>query len=168
MAARLNRLHPFIYRSSELMSKQIDPYETKTIAEVLEEFKVKTEDGLSDLEVSERQNTYGLNEVPEEKQSIVLLFLMHFWGLTAFMLEFTIVVSFLLRKYVDVYLIGGLIYAIIADRLFIIGILMVHVPGFTMLSIAVTGSSLLYFSICSLLVNDWIKVKISVIKFNVT
>jgi len=90
------------------MGKQTDPYETKTIAGVLEEFKVKADTGLSDAEVSARRNTYGLNEVPEEKQSMVLLFLMHFWGLTAFMLEFTIAVSFLLRKFVDVYLIGGL------------------------------------------------------------
>ena len=39
---------------------------------------------------------------------MVLLFLKHFWGLTAIMLELTIAVSFLLHKYVDVYLIGGL------------------------------------------------------------
>jgi len=38
----------------------------------------------------------------------VLLFLKHFWGLTAFMLEFTIIMSFVLHKYVDVYLISGL------------------------------------------------------------
>jgi len=90
------------------MNNQTDPYESKTIAEVLTEFKVTADSGLSDTEVSARRDTYGLNEVPEEKQSMVLLFLRHFWGLTAFMLEFTIVVSFLLRKYIDVYLISGL------------------------------------------------------------
>jgi H+-transporting ATPase len=90
------------------MNTQADPYETKTIAGVLAEFKVKADTGLSDADVSSRRATYGLNEVPEEKQSMVLLFLRHFWGLTAFMLEFTIVVSFLLRKYIDVYLISGL------------------------------------------------------------
>jgi H+-transporting ATPase len=37
-----------------------------------------------------------------------LLFVKHFWGLTAIMLEITIVLSFLLHKYVDVYVIGGL------------------------------------------------------------
>ncbi len=37
-----------------------------------------------------------------------LLFLKHFWGLTAIMLEITIVLSFLLHKYIDVYVIGGL------------------------------------------------------------
>jgi H+-transporting ATPase len=90
------------------MSNQTDPNATKTIADVLSELKVQADEGLTDSIVIERQNTYGLNEVPVEKQSMVLVFLKHFWGLTAFMLEFTIVVSFLLRKYIDVYLIGGL------------------------------------------------------------
>jgi len=90
------------------MANQTNPYETKTVAEVLAELKVQVITGLADGEVQERQKTYGLNEVPEEKQSIVLLFLKHFWGLTAFMLEFTIVMSIILHKYVDVYLISGL------------------------------------------------------------
>ncbi len=49
-----------------------------------------------------------LMKSPEKKQSMVLLFLKHFWGLPAIMLEITIVLSFLLHKYVDVYIIGGL------------------------------------------------------------
>ena len=90
------------------MKKQTNPYETKTVPDVLKELKVQVGAGLTGAEVKERQKTYGLNEVPEEKQSMLLLFLKHFWGLTAIMLEFTILVSFLLHKYVDVYLIGGL------------------------------------------------------------
>ena len=90
------------------MSGQANPYETKTIADVLSELKVQAAVGLTDEEVKQRQVNYGLNEVVEKKQSMVLLFLKHFWGLTAIMLEITIVLSFLLQKYVDVYLIGGL------------------------------------------------------------
>ena len=90
------------------MPNQTNPYETKTIADVLTELKVQVATGLSDEEVKQRQSTYGLNEVVEKKQLLVLLFLKHFWGLTAIMLELTIVISFLLQKYVDVYLIGGL------------------------------------------------------------
>ena len=90
------------------MPNQTNPYETKTIADVLSELKVQPATGLSDKEVKQRQTTYGLNEVLEKKQLLVLLFLKHFWGLTAIMLEITIVLSFLLQKYVDVYLIGGL------------------------------------------------------------
>ena len=90
------------------MPGQANPYETKTIADVLSELKVLASNGLSDEDVKQRQTTYGLNEVVEKKQLLVLLFLKHFWGLTAIMLEITIVLSFLLQKYVDVYLIGGL------------------------------------------------------------
>ena len=90
------------------MPNQANPFETKPITEVLSELKVQVKKGLSDEEVKQRQTTYGLNEVVEKKQLLVLLFLKHFWGLTAIMLEITIVLSFLLQKYIDVYLIGGL------------------------------------------------------------
>jgi H+-transporting ATPase len=90
------------------MPDQANPYESKTIADVLSELKVLALNGLSDEDVKQRQTTYGLNEVAEKKQLLVLLFLKHFWGLTAIMLEITIVLSFLLHKYIDVYLIGGL------------------------------------------------------------
>src|SRR5450759_1834194 len=79
-----------------------------TVSDVLSDFKVQAEAGLSDKDVKERQIRYGLNEVVEKKQRMVLLFLKHFWGLTAIMLELTNIISFLLKKYVDVYLIGGL------------------------------------------------------------
>jgi H+-transporting ATPase len=90
------------------MPNQNSPYETKTVADVLTELKVQPGTGLSNEEVKQRQTTYGLNEVAEKKQLLILLFLKHFWGLTAIMLEITIVISLLLHKYVDVYLIGGL------------------------------------------------------------
>ncbi len=90
------------------MLSQSNPFESKPIADVLSDFKVQAERGLTDEEVKHRQSIYGLNEVIEERQSMFLLFLKHFWGLTAIMLEITIVLSFLLQKYIDVYLIGGL------------------------------------------------------------
>jgi len=90
------------------MPNKPNQYETKSIEDVLSELKVQVATGLSDEEVKKRQAIYGLNEVAERKQHLILLFLKHFWGLTAIMLELTIVLSFLLQKYVDVYLIGGL------------------------------------------------------------
>jgi H+-transporting ATPase len=90
------------------MSNHVNLYESKTIVDVLSELKVLASNGLSDEDVKQRQTTYGLNEVVEKKQLLVLIFLKHFWGLTAIMLEITIVLSFLLQKYIDVYLIGGL------------------------------------------------------------
>jgi H+-transporting ATPase len=90
------------------MAEQSNSYETKTVVDVLAELKVQVDVGLTDAEVQERQKTYGLNEVPEEKQSMLVVFLKHFWGLTAFMLEFTIITSLLLHNYVNVYLISAL------------------------------------------------------------
>jgi H+-transporting ATPase len=85
-----------------------NPYEAKTVPDVLSEFTVQVASGLSPAEIPLRQQKYGLNEVPEDQPSKLLVFARHFWGLTAFMLEFTIIVSFFLHKYVDVYLISGL------------------------------------------------------------
>jgi len=92
------------------LTNQINPYETKTLADVLSELKVQVAIGLTDAEVLERRKMSGLNEVPEKKQSMTLMFLKHFWGLTAFMLEFTIAASLVLHKYIDVYLISGLMF----------------------------------------------------------
>jgi len=91
------------------MNNQANPYEVKTVAEVLSTLKVNPSAGLNDVDVKERQQHGGLNEVPEVKQSMVILFLGHFWGMTAVMLELTILVSFILGKYMDVSLIFGLL-----------------------------------------------------------
>lgn len=90
------------------MTNQENPYQAKSVTEVLSELKVQAATGLSDEEVKQRQSTYGLNEVLEKKQSGILLFLKNFWGLTAIMLELTIIISFLLSKFMDAYLISGL------------------------------------------------------------
>lgn len=49
------------------MPDQANPYESKTIADVLSELKVLALNGLSDEDVKQRQTTYGLNEVVEKK-----------------------------------------------------------------------------------------------------
>ena len=90
------------------MTAANNPYEAKTVPDVLSEFTVQVASGLSPAEIPLRQQKYGLNEVPEDQPSMLLVFARHFWGLTAFMLEFTIIVSLFLHKYADVYLISGL------------------------------------------------------------
>ncbi|MDR3711185.1 MAG: plasma-membrane proton-efflux P-type ATPase [Puia sp.] len=85
-----------------------NPYETETVPAVLSALKVQASSGLALAEIPVRQATYGLNEVPERQPSMLLLLVKHFWGLTAFMLEVTILISFLLHKYIDAYLISGL------------------------------------------------------------
>jgi len=53
-----------------------------------------------------------------------------------------------------------LLLAIIADIILACIILSLGIPGFTTLPIFVTGSSLLYFAICSFTINDWVKIKL--------
>jgi len=55
----------------------------------------------------------------------------------------------------------NLLLAIIADVILVCIILSLGLPGFTTLPIVVTGSSLLYFAICSLIINDWVKVRVN-------
>ena len=57
--------------------------------------------GLSSEEVREKHLQYGYNEVPEKKQNIILRFVRKFWGITPWMLEIAIVLTFVLGKYSD-------------------------------------------------------------------
>jgi H+-transporting ATPase len=52
-----------------------------------------------------------------------------------------------------------LLYAILADVLFVLIILTVGLPGFTAVPASVTAGTLLYFLVCGFLINDWVKVK---------
>ncbi len=65
--------------------------------------------GLSEEEAENRLRKYGRNEVPEKKISPALRLATKFWGLTPWMLELTMLFSFALQKYSDVYIIGGLL-----------------------------------------------------------
>ncbi|MEL9914725.1 MAG: plasma-membrane proton-efflux P-type ATPase [Thermoplasmatales archaeon] len=66
-------------------------------------------EGLSTEEAKLRLAKYGPNEVPEKKKNPVGEFLKRFWGLTPWMLELTIVFSFLIHKMINVYIISGLL-----------------------------------------------------------
>ena len=65
--------------------------------------------GLKSADVEERRRKYGFNEVPEKKSSSIFLFAKKFWGLTAWMLEIIIVLSWFLQRYADLYIVAGLL-----------------------------------------------------------
>jgi hypothetical protein len=54
-----------------------------------------------------------------------------------------------------------LLFAILADIVLAISILTIGVTGFTCLPIIITGSTFLYFILCTFLINDWVKVKVN-------
>lgn len=65
--------------------------------------------GLSDEQVAALRLQYGFNEVKEKQISAIILLAKKFWGLTAWMLEATIIISFLLHKPFDGFVITGLL-----------------------------------------------------------
>lgn len=74
-----------------------------------ERLNVDIKTGLMDEEVKKSTSIFGFNEIPEKKGSPVINFLKKFWGLTAWMLELTMLISFILGKYLDLYIIGALL-----------------------------------------------------------
>ena len=72
-------------------------------------FSLNDAKGLSFSEVQEKQKQFGRNEVPEKQASLIVAFAKKFWGLAAWMLEVAIVLSFVLGKFLDVYIIAALL-----------------------------------------------------------
>jgi H+-transporting ATPase len=65
--------------------------------------------GLRPAEVENRLKRYGYNEVPEKKKNALVSFVKKFWGLTAWMLEVIMVLSWVLHRYPDLYIVAGLL-----------------------------------------------------------
>lgn len=77
------------------------------ISPVLSPTDLKT--GLTDAEVATLRLQHGFNEVKEKQTPAIILFARHFWGLTAWMLEATVIISFLLNKTFDAIVILALL-----------------------------------------------------------
>ncbi|HVU33941.1 MAG TPA: plasma-membrane proton-efflux P-type ATPase [Opitutaceae bacterium] len=86
-----------------------EQFEGDPIESVLKALGTDTTTGLSSQTVQERQQRFGFNEIPEAKQSSLLLFLRKFWGLTSWMLEATVVLSVALHHYLSASLIAALL-----------------------------------------------------------
>jgi len=66
--------------------------------------------GLTSEEAMRRINEYGYNEVTERKTSKVVMFFKKFWGLSPWMLEMTIALEWLVGKYLEMYIVIGLLF----------------------------------------------------------
>jgi plasma-membrane proton-efflux P-type ATPase len=76
---------------------------------VLAALGVDAQVGLRDVEVDARLRRYGLNEIPERKPHPLREFARKFWGLSAWMLELIMVLSWVLHKYADLVIVSGLL-----------------------------------------------------------
>ena len=77
--------------------------------EALRRLETSMVSGLASDEARRRLATMGYNEVPEKKKSAITIFLNKFWGLTAWMLELTILISYVLRRFLDLIVIAALL-----------------------------------------------------------
>ncbi|WP_284679493.1 plasma-membrane proton-efflux P-type ATPase [Aceticella autotrophica] len=84
-------------------------YDKITIDEVIDRLKSDINNGLTKEEIEKRLKIYGYNEVPEKRENPYLKFAKKFWGLTAWMLEVVIILSYMLHKYLDMYIIAALL-----------------------------------------------------------
>ncbi|WP_016730623.1 plasma-membrane proton-efflux P-type ATPase [Saccharolobus islandicus] len=83
------------------MSSKFEKY---SIEETLAELNTSL-NGLSETEAQERVKKYGYNEVREKKENPILKFLRKFWAPVPWMLEVTIIITYILGKYLDMYII---------------------------------------------------------------
>lgn len=86
-----------------------DSYERLRTDEVVALLKTNPDTGLSRSEAADRFRRFGPNEVPEKRIHPLVMFIKRFWGLTAWMLELIIILSWILHRYPDIYIVGGLL-----------------------------------------------------------
>ncbi len=65
--------------------------------------------GLSSKEVEDRRKDYGYNQALEKKKNPVLRLAKNFWGITPWMLEITIILTWLLGRRLEAYIVAGLL-----------------------------------------------------------
>jgi magnesium-transporting ATPase (P-type) len=116
--------------------------------EVIKLLKSNPESGLKTEEAEERLKLYGYNEVPEKKANLYLSFAKKFWGLTAWMLEAIIILSWFLQRYADLYIVTGLL---VLARAF-------GIPCLVPLPITVTLFVMALSGIFAFALNDSVKV----------
>ena len=81
----------------------------KTDHALSEQSATNSDTGLSHEEVQKRLREVGYNEVPERRVSSAVRFLRKFWGITPWMLETTVVLTWFLGKYLETYVITALL-----------------------------------------------------------
>lgn len=87
------------------------PFDLRTLSSkaVLQMIGTDEKLGLSTEEIKIRLNRYGPNQIPEVQANLLFLFLKKFWGVTPWMLEFTIVIALLRSRVLDAVIVSALL-----------------------------------------------------------
>ncbi|MHB8104478.1 MAG: plasma-membrane proton-efflux P-type ATPase [Dehalococcoidales bacterium] len=88
--------------------KNTSEYKKLSVAETLK-FLQSSADGLSEAEIQQRLQIFGFNEVAEKRKNPVLVFLLRYWGPMPWLLELAIVLSVVLKHYLE----AGIIFALL-------------------------------------------------------
>jgi H+-transporting ATPase len=80
-----------------------------TAQQALEQLHSNVTNGLGRTDIEARSKEYGTNEVSEKKTHRLLGLLKKFWGLSAWMLELIILLSWFLGRRLDACIVGGLL-----------------------------------------------------------
>ncbi len=80
-----------------------------TLDKAIGDLNVALAQGLSGSEVAKRLAQSGYNEVAETKANPILRFAGKFWGISAWMLELVVILSWYLQKYSDMAIVAGLL-----------------------------------------------------------
>jgi H+-transporting ATPase len=96
-------------RASVAEKEDAESFQKAKAEEVIKLLKSNPTSGLKTEEAEERLKFYGYNEVPQKKINPYVSFAKKFWGLTAWMLEAIIVLSWFLQRYADLYIVTGLL-----------------------------------------------------------
>ncbi len=91
------------------MLKESESYKSIDSGEVLKELGSDKKNGLSGEEAEQRLDKYGLNEITEKKLNPVLKFLSYFWGPIPWMIEIAVILSALIERWEDFWIIFALL-----------------------------------------------------------
>lgn len=90
-------------------SQNPEDFSKQTADQTVSRLQSNSTTGLTQTEAKQRIKQYGANAVEEKQQNPFVAFFKRFWGLTAWILEIAIVISFVLGNYLDLYIITALL-----------------------------------------------------------
>jgi H+-transporting ATPase len=91
------------------LTEKVSAFDQMNVGEIVGLLSSDLNTGLRTVDVQAKLRRYGYNEVSEKKANPWVRFARKFWGLTAWMLEVIIVVSWFLHNYADLYIVTGLL-----------------------------------------------------------
>ncbi|MEZ0345613.1 MAG: plasma-membrane proton-efflux P-type ATPase [Infirmifilum sp.] len=83
-------------------------FEALTIEDACRRLECSPE-GLSSIEARRRAQVYGYNEIPEKKENPLLAYLKRYWGPLPWLMELTIIVSYLAERYAEAVIMSSLL-----------------------------------------------------------